>query len=189
MKLAAIIACHCGESAAAEADLKPLRQFGPPASDLIAPMPYPAINTLNDAGYPKGAFNYWKSAFLNEPSDAALDIMVQAIQRSPSPMSGLGIVPYQGAVTRVVSVNEVCPATPFLGTYEGVAVSCWQPTEDIALGIGYRVQRVRRGQLEQFEIGGLGHGTPRQLRSPRSASRIRDLIVDRLADKRCDTSA
>jgi FAD/FMN-containing dehydrogenase len=100
-KLAAIIACHCGDPAAAEADLKPLRQFGPPAADLIQPMPYPVINTLNDAAYPKGAFNYWKSAFFTDLSDAPLEIMIDALHRCPSAMSGLAIVPYLGAVTRV----------------------------------------------------------------------------------------
>jgi Berberine and berberine like len=101
-KLAAMIACHCGDDpAAAEGDLKALRQFGPPAVDLIQPMPYPVINTLSDGGYPPGALNYWKSAFLSNLSDAALEIMVDAIQRCPSPMSGLGIVPYLGAVNRV----------------------------------------------------------------------------------------
>jgi FAD/FMN-containing dehydrogenase len=100
-KLAAMIACHCGDPATAEADLKPLRQFGPPAADLIQPMPYPAINTLSDAGYPKGAFNYWKSAFFTDLSDAPLEIMIDALHRCPSPMSGLGIVPYLGAVNRV----------------------------------------------------------------------------------------
>ena len=62
----AMVACHCGDAASAEADLKPLRQFGPPATDLIQPMPYPVINTLSDGGYPRGAFNYWKSAFLSD---------------------------------------------------------------------------------------------------------------------------
>jgi len=100
-KLAAMIACHCGDPAAADADLKPLRQFGPPAADLIQPMPYPVINTLNDAGYPKGAFNYWKSAFFTDLSDAPLEIMIDALHRCPSAMSGLAIVPYLGAVTRV----------------------------------------------------------------------------------------
>ncbi len=100
-KMAAIAACHCGQPAAAEADLKPLRQLGPPAADLIRSMPYPVINTLSDGGYPRGAFNYWKSAFLSELSDASLEVMLDALQRCPSPMSGLGIVPYQGAVTRV----------------------------------------------------------------------------------------
>jgi FAD/FMN-containing dehydrogenase len=100
-KMAAIAACHCGEPAAAEADLKPLREFGPPAADLIQAMPYPVINTLSDGGYPRGAFNYWKSAFLSELSDASLEVMLDALQRCPSPMSGLGIVPYLGAVSRV----------------------------------------------------------------------------------------
>ena len=100
-KLAAMVACHCGDPAAAEADLKPLRQFGPPAADLIQPMPYPAINTLSDAGYPRGAFNYWKSAFFTDLSDAPLEIMIDALHRCPSPMSGLAIVPYLGAVNRV----------------------------------------------------------------------------------------
>ena len=100
-KMAAMIACHCGDPGPAEADLKPLRQFGPPAADLIQPMPYPVMNTLNDGGYPRGAFNYWKSAFLRDLSDASLEIMVDAMHRCPSPMSGLGIVPYLGAVARV----------------------------------------------------------------------------------------
>src|SRR5207302_10875850 len=33
----ALVACHCGVPSSAEADLKPLRQFGPPAADLIQP--------------------------------------------------------------------------------------------------------------------------------------------------------
>jgi hypothetical protein len=100
-KMAAMIAFYCGDPATAEADLKPLRQFGPPAADLIQPMPYPVINTFSDGGYPRGAFNYWKSAFLSDLSDAPLEIMVEALHQCPSPMSGLAIVPYLGAVTRV----------------------------------------------------------------------------------------
>jgi len=64
-------------------------------------MPYPVMNTLSDGGYPRGAFNYWKSAFLSELSGASLDVMLDALARCPSPMSGLGIVPYLGAVNRV----------------------------------------------------------------------------------------
>ena len=103
--MVAMVACYCGDAANAEADLKPLRQFGPPAADLIQSMSYPVINTLSDGGYPKGAFNYWKSAFLSDLSDAAMEIMVDAMRRCPSPMSGLGIVPYLGAVARVESAG------------------------------------------------------------------------------------
>lgn len=41
---------------------------------------------------------------------------------------------YTGDVTRVVSVNEACPAKPFLSTYQGVRVQCTRYGEDIATG-------------------------------------------------------
>ena len=54
-------------------------------------------------------------------------------------------------------------------------------------GLGHRVQRVRRREGDQVGICRLGHATPRHLRRPRMASRIRDLIVARFADSRSDT--
>lgn len=35
-----------------------------------------------------------------------------------------------GPVTRVVSLNQACPATPFIATYHGVAVECARPGAD-----------------------------------------------------------
>jgi hypothetical protein len=127
--------CHCGDPASAEADLKPLRQFGPPVTDLIRSMPYPVINTLSDAGYPRGAYNYWKSAFLREPSDTAMEIMVDAMRRCPSAMSGLGIVPYLGAVARVETA-----ATAFAHRAPGYSlliVSQWTDPRDTEQNIAW----------------------------------------------------
>ena len=45
--------------------------------------------------------------------------------------------PHAGQVvhpTRVVSVNQLCPATPFLAGYGGVSVECAKPNEDYAIG-------------------------------------------------------
>ncbi|SNQ51383.1 Potassium-transporting ATPase KdpC subunit [Frankia canadensis] len=41
---------------------------------------------------------------------------------------------YSGRITRVVSVNELCPARPFVATYGGVAVSCRTLADDITAG-------------------------------------------------------
>ena len=87
MKLCGMPLCHAGALAEAEAELRPLREFGPPAMDLVAPMPYPAVNTMLDAGFPRGALNYWRSAFLTELSDAAVQALVNAYEAVPSPMS------------------------------------------------------------------------------------------------------
>jgi len=40
-----------------------------------------------------------------------------------------------GTVTRAVSVNERCPATPFIATYEGVTVECAKFGEDYSGGV------------------------------------------------------
>jgi K+-transporting ATPase ATPase C chain len=40
-----------------------------------------------------------------------------------------------GPVTRVVSLNEACPATPFVGSYDGVTVECAKFGEDYSHGI------------------------------------------------------
>jgi FAD/FMN-containing dehydrogenase len=101
MKIVATPVCHCGDLQQAEADVRPMREFGPPLLDLIGPMPYPVINTLLDGAFPKGALNYWKSAFFTELSDAAVRTMVEAFEASPSPMSGLVIEHFHGEVTRV----------------------------------------------------------------------------------------
>ena len=100
-KLVAPLVCHCGEQDQAEADLAPLRQFGPPAMDLVEPMPYPTVNTMLDAGFPRGALNYWKSAFFTELSDAAVRTMIDAFEAAPSIMSGMVVEHFHGAATRI----------------------------------------------------------------------------------------
>jgi hypothetical protein len=100
-KIIAMPVCHCGDLKQAERDVQPLRDFGPPAIDLIGPMPYPVVNTLLDGGFPKGALNYWKSAFFTELSDAAVRTLVEAFEAAPSTMSGMVIEHFHGAVTRV----------------------------------------------------------------------------------------
>ena len=41
---------------------------------------------------------------------------------------------YHGAVTRVVSVNQECPAKPFIATYQGVQVECHVYGQDLSKG-------------------------------------------------------
>ena len=52
-------------------------------------------------------------------------------------LSVIGPRDARGTVTepvRVVSVNQVCPAVPFVATYEGVRVECAEPGADYAIG-------------------------------------------------------
>jgi hypothetical protein len=84
-----------------EAAVRPLKQFGLPAMDAIGPMPYCQLNGMLDAAYPKGALNYWKSSFLAQLSDAAIDRMVECFARCPTPMGQMLLEHFHGAATRV----------------------------------------------------------------------------------------
>lgn len=100
-QIVAVPVCHCGDIATGEGLVAPLRTVGTPAVDLIGPMPYPVINTLLDPAFPKGARNYWRSAFFKELSEDVIGVLVDAFQRVPSPMSGMVIEHFHGAVTRI----------------------------------------------------------------------------------------
>jgi FAD/FMN-containing dehydrogenase len=100
-KLAAMVTCHCGPLTAGEKAMRSLKQFGSPAIDALGPMPYCQLNTMLDAAYPKGALNYWKSSFLSQLSDDAIDTMIDSFARCPTPMGQLILEHVHGAVSRV----------------------------------------------------------------------------------------
>ena len=100
--LAVIVGCHCGSLGEAEAAMRPVKRFGSPVVDTIASTSYVDTNTtIFDPGFPRGARNYWKSSFLAELSDPAIDALIAQFAICPSPMSGLVLEHFHGAATRV----------------------------------------------------------------------------------------
>ena len=63
-------------------------------------MPFPAMQKLLDGAFPDGTRNYWKSAFVNELSDAAIDVVVAQANAMRSPLSSIVIEYYCGAAGR-----------------------------------------------------------------------------------------
>ena len=108
-KLAAIVTCHCGPVAAGEQAMRQLRQLGCAALDGLGPMSYCQLNGILDAGYPKGALNYWKSSFLTQLSDAAIDTMIEWFARCPSTMGQLILEHLHGAAARVAVGDTAFP--------------------------------------------------------------------------------
>ena len=98
----AIIVSYIGDPRTGEAVLAPLRKFGSPLLDTIAPTSYVQLNTLFDAAVPYGGVQrYWKSSFLSELGDELLDIMIARSAKMLSPMSMVLFFHMHGAATRV----------------------------------------------------------------------------------------
>jgi FAD/FMN-containing dehydrogenase len=100
-KLAAMVTCHCGSLADGEKAMRPLKEFQSPVVHAVGPMPYCQLNSMLDAAYPKGALNYWKSSFLSQLSDEAIDTMIDSFAQCPTPMGQLLLEHFHGAATRV----------------------------------------------------------------------------------------
>ena len=108
-KLAGLIVFHTGSPEDAERDLEPFKTWGSPLVVEVGAMPYPVMNTILDAGYPDGALNYWLSSFTSELSDGLIDAMVERFDSIPSPMSGILLEHFHGAVTRIGATDTAVP--------------------------------------------------------------------------------
>jgi FAD/FMN-containing dehydrogenase len=71
-----------------------------PIIDWAQPMPYPVLQTMFDALYPKGLQWYWKGDFVKDLPDAAIEAHVAQTELVPSPISGMHLYPVDGAVHR-----------------------------------------------------------------------------------------
>jgi FAD/FMN-containing dehydrogenase len=135
-KLCGVAVCHAGDDAdRAEADVGPLRQFASPVADMIQRMPYPIVNTGADWLFEKGRLNYWKSAFLSELSDAAVEVITNALERAPSQLCVLGVEDFHGAVTRVGPTATAYPHRE--PGYNLLLISQWTDPADTEAGIAW----------------------------------------------------
>jgi FAD/FMN-containing dehydrogenase len=135
-KLCGVAVCHCGEDAQrAEAQTRPVRDFGTPVADMVARVPYPAINTGMDWLFPKGTFDYWTSAFFEQLSDEAIAVMIAAFQRAPSDLCALVLEDFHGAVTRVDATGTAYPHRQ--PGFNLLVISSWRDASDTDAGIAW----------------------------------------------------
>ena len=96
-----VIVCYAGRIEDGHQALRPLREFGPPALDLVKPMPYTALQRLIDDGYPSGMRNHWTGDFLTGLPEAAIEILCRFHLTKPSPLTQILMLPGGGAAARV----------------------------------------------------------------------------------------
>ncbi|MFD7668960.1 methyltransferase [Streptomyces sp. NPDC059788] len=81
--------------------LRPMREFGPPVNDMVAPIAYTDLQGLLEPGNREGLQNYWKAEFLAELPDEAIDQIVRFTQSVPSRFTQTILMPLGGALSRV----------------------------------------------------------------------------------------
>jgi hypothetical protein len=95
-----IVPCWSGQLDEGERFLGPLRNFGPPAADLLGPMPYTALQSMLDGAAPWGLRHYGKSDFLAALDDGAIDVLVEHAAELEDPLSQLMVAQLGGAIAQ-----------------------------------------------------------------------------------------
>jgi FAD/FMN-containing dehydrogenase len=97
----AVATCFAGSIEEGERLLRPLRQFGRPVLDLIAPKPYVRHQSMFDPTVPHGLHYYWKSLEVPPFTDEVIDLVVEHSMRITSPLSYTVIFQLGGAIARI----------------------------------------------------------------------------------------
>jgi FAD/FMN-containing dehydrogenase len=115
--------------------LAPLRAFGPPDADLVARMPYVAMQQMLDAAAPFGLRSYWKSSFLSALPAEAVDTFVRFAATCPSPRTLMMLEHGHGEAARVALDATAFPIRGH--AFDFVVVSLWEEAADDARQVAW----------------------------------------------------
>jgi len=127
--------CYCGSVERGEEVLRPLRAFGPPTMDDIAPVSYATLQSSKDEGFPSGRLHYWKSSILRDVTDGAIETILSLVADAPSPFTGVGLQQVCGAASRVLPTATAFPHRGQL--YDFLILSQWDDAADSADNISW----------------------------------------------------
>jgi FAD/FMN-containing dehydrogenase len=129
-------AVHSGDPEEGMRVTAPLRELGTPLFDMSGPMPYTAVQSGFDPLFPRGALRaYWKSHYLDELSDEAIDLIAAKALERPKPLTLINLYSMGGAIARVdpeaTAFSE--RSAPYMLSIDGV----WDDEADDAAVIGW----------------------------------------------------
>jgi FAD/FMN-containing dehydrogenase len=101
----------------------PLRELGTPLFDMSGPTPFVGVQTGFDPLFPRGELRaYWKSQYLDELSDGAIETIAAKAGERPAPLTLMNVFAMGGAITRV-GEEETAFATrkpPYMVSIDGM---------------------------------------------------------------------
>jgi FAD/FMN-containing dehydrogenase len=146
-----IAAVYAGDAEEGERIMQPLRELAPLATDFSGRLPYCELQKLFDELMPAGQYRcYWKSHYLSELSDAAIDDILAGVTTVPSPNSLSSIWNFGGATAQVPADATAFGdrSMPWMYSIDSV----WEGAENDAANIGWT--RDFWGRMQRYSHDG-----------------------------------
>lgn len=148
-----VFVLYIGDPSEGRAVIAPLKELGPPAADLVGPMPYTAFQAMIDPFAPRGMLNYHRGIHLSALPDEAVDAYVDLgteIALVSSPTTQAILFRHGGAVSRVA--DDATAAGHRDAAYMAHPIVAWQDPAQTELHLDW----VRRfsAAMAPFSTGG-----------------------------------
>jgi hypothetical protein len=131
----ALVPCYAGSLDEGERLVAPLRRFGTPMVDTIAPLAYVAMQQIFDAAFPPGRLNYWKSALAGRLADEVIAASVEYARKVPSPFTAILFAELHGAYSRVGKTETAYFHRDL--QYDAIILSGWTDPADTQRNIAW----------------------------------------------------
>ena len=147
----AVSICCIGPLDQAERVVAPLRTFGSPLSDQVGAVPYLELQAGGDQIFPTGLCFYWKSHFMTDLGDDAVDVVLAQFAKVPSPRSVVIFEQYGGAIARVGRSDTAFSHRD--AQYDFFPASVWSDPTESETHIAWA--REMWESMSQFSTGGV----------------------------------
>jgi Berberine and berberine like len=115
--------------------LQPFRELGTPLVDLSQPMPFTAVQAAFDPLFPRGELQaYWKTQYLNELSDPAIDRIADRALDRPAPLTLVNTFHMGGAIADVGPEETAFAerSSPFMVSIDGLWTDPSENADNVA---------------------------------------------------------
>jgi hypothetical protein len=132
--------------------MQPLRELGTMLMDMSQPMPFTAVQTSFDPFFPRNQLQaYWKSQYLEELSDEAIDVIAAKAQDRPAPLTLVNTFHMGGAIAKVHPEDTAFSERewPFMISIDGM----WADPADNEANVAW--VRSAWNEVKEFGTGGV----------------------------------
>lgn len=130
-QVAIVAGVYAGDAEEGLRVMAPLRELGSPLFDMSGPTPFTAVQAGFDPLFPRNTLRaYWKSQYVDELSDAAIDVIAERALDRPHPLTLVNVFHMGGAIAAMdpeaTAFSE--RSAPFMVSIDGM----WtDPADDV----------------------------------------------------------
>lgn len=115
--------------------MAPLRELASPLFDMSGPTPFTAVQSGFDPFFPRNRLRaYWKSVYMDELSDAAIEEIADRARERPAPLTLVNVLHTGGAIARVDPEATAFAerSAPFMVSVDGMWSDAAEDQDNIA---------------------------------------------------------